>query len=765
MRFRDPFSSVPLKIKLPLGFIVLFLCVVGAAGYFVLGSVYTPFNREIMLRLEREAETLATLFDQRMESLRKRSEDFASDGLIRDMTEPLVTGTTIDQANLALLKHHLETNKLPLVKEFTDLIIYDQNGRRIVGVTDQATDIDTNTRLTLIPTSQRVSAILPPTPMDAFPRMVIVTPLRDLTGKKLLGYFVSVADLSLIIGAVASHDVNTADTDQNKFLRLVDQTGQTLEAPWWYLQALHRGQRPSADERGVGLKLFPAGGRGNGVPETASQTARLESLQHTRSLLSTGWRLTVELDAREALFPLRVLEGRFVGIVGVMATAILLLLFLAIYCVVRPLGELQLMALRIKDGDFSARNTIDTEDEIGTLAHTANLMAQAVQDRTANLEHTANDLKRREADLRAQHDLLNSVIQSMTDGVLLIKNDGIVALANASAQPLLELIHNHSGHLGIQKCERHETDSAKCVSCMSDPLGATGCVITVNGLTYEVLSTQIPYEHDSSKVLVARNITEREAMRRQQAHQERLTVLGKLSAVVAHEMNNPLAAISMYNQMMEAELPSESPFMEHVTVINRNTDTCQRIIKELLDYARTPQPNIEEVDLHRLLEDVLHFLRPFHQKAGVQVVKQFEAQETRFWADATQTQQVFVNLLVNAFQAVEGREGRLVIRTLPDPGGESVVVTIEDNGAGIPKQLQPEIFEPFFTTKRSGGTGLGLSTSRQIINAHGGKLELLTSEPGKTVFCVSIPARLNRRPSQLMSIEEPLFEGSRAAIA
>lgn len=498
MRFRDPFSSVPLKIKLPLGFIVLFLCVVGAAGYFVLSSVYTPFNREIMLRLDREAVTLATLFDQRMDSLLKRSEDFASDGLIRDVAEKCVMGTTVDEANLVLLKHHLQMNKLPLVKEFIDLVLYDQNGGRIVGVRDQASDIDTNTRSTLLPTSQQVSAILPPNAIDAFPRMAIVTPLRDMAGKKLLGYLVSVADLSLVIGAVTSDDASYADTDQNKFLRLVDQTGQTLEAPWWYLQALQRGQRPSADERGVGLKLFPAGERVSSVTETDSRIATLESLRHTRLLSSAGWRLTIELDAREAMYPLRVLEGRFVGIVGVMATANLLLLFLAIYYVVRPLGELQLMALRIKEGDFSARNTIDTEDEIGALAHTANLMAEAVQDRTANLEHTANDLKRREAELRAQHDLLNSVIQSMTDGVLLIKANGKVALANTSAEPLLDLIHCHNGHLGIQKCERHETDSAKCVSCMSDPQGATGCVITVNGLTYEVLSTQIPYEHDRS---------------------------------------------------------------------------------------------------------------------------------------------------------------------------------------------------------------------------------------------------------------------------
>ena len=133
--------------------------------------------------------------------------------------------------------------------------------------------------------------------------------------------------------------------------------------------------------------------------------------------------------------------------------------------------------------------------------------------------------------------------------------------------------------------------------------------------------------YGSSKVLVARNITERELMRRQQAHQERLAVLGKLSAVVAHEINNPLAAITMYNQMMESELPAASPFHENVGVIKRNTESCQHITRSLLDYPRTPQPKMQETYLHDFLENVVRFTQPLHKKANLNIEMAFQETE------------------------------------------------------------------------------------------------------------------------------------------
>ncbi|MFQ5631487.1 MAG: sensor histidine kinase, partial [bacterium] len=273
-----------------------------------------------------------------------------------------------------------------------------------------------------------------------------------------------------------------------------------------------------------------------------------------------------------------------------------------------------------------------------------------------------------------------------------------------------------------------------------DTTSATSCVLTLESRIFEVISTKLPtMKGAAGKILMARDITERERMNEKQAHQERLTVLGKTAAVVAHELNSPLAAISMYNQMMQAELSQASPFREHVDVINRNTQTCQRIIKDLLEYARTPQPKIEKVDLHKILNDVLRFLRPLNKNGENPVECQFSAKRPIILGDATQINQVFVNLLLNALQAIPPDDGRVVLKTSENVDGKTLSVDVEDNGPGIDKKHRAEIFEPFFTTKSSGGTGLGLPTAQRIVKAHRGELILKLSKPGKTIFRVTLP--------------------------
>ncbi|MCG8604904.1 ATP-binding protein, partial [bacterium] len=266
-----------------------------------------------------------------------------------------------------------------------------------------------------------------------------------------------------------------------------------------------------------------------------------------------------------------------------------------------------------------------------------------------------------------------------------------------------------------------------------------------NDKVYEVISSKLPSPNGSpGKVLVARDITERERMNEQQAHQERLAVLGRTAAVVAHEMNNPLAAISMYNQMMEQELSKNSPFHEHVKVISRNTQTCQRIIRELLDYARTPQPKVGEVDLAQVVQDAIHLLSPLYNKKKVSIEYDCQIADTVIWGDATHLQQVFVNLLDNAMQSIDSNDGRILVTLGEIPYREQVYVDVQDNGPGISPADQAEIFEPFFTTKSSGGTGLGLPTAKRIITAHGGDLSLLKTESGETVFRVVLSCQKDK---------------------
>lgn len=212
----------------------------------------------------------------------------------------------------------------------------------------------------------------------------------------------------------------------------------------------------------------------------------------------------------------------------------------------------------------------------------------------------------------------------MTDGLVLLNSHNEVVLSNKAAQPLVEFLAASDSTLSIRACQRGSPGYSDCMACLLDAKRNTNGVVTIRDSIYEVISSRLPgMDGLTGKILLARDVTEREKMAEQQAQQERLAVLGKTAAVVAHEMNSPLAAISMYNQMMETELSPDSPFREHVDVINRNTQTCQRIIRDLLDYARLPRPKIEKFNIQQVLQNMICFLRPMYEQKNITIKNDF----------------------------------------------------------------------------------------------------------------------------------------------
>ena len=745
---RDPFPQVPIRIKLPLGFILLFLCMMGVGGYFMIDSVYGSLDRAILLRTQSETMTLATLFDKHLETLGRRAEDFSSDGFIRTQTERLISshGSPQSQPEYEHLLTHLKVNKLPIVPGFIDLQIYNTERELLLSLTGIGRPTDFIHEASA--DGQRFSGIIPPRESEIPPGAAIITPLHNISRSAQIGYLVCIVDISQVIHYTSSKfEAQVAEPETQKVLTFVDQHGLTMEVPWWYLESVARGTAPRREHVGIRYSQRQVKGTPSTPGEKFKSDTGQEFFRQSYPLQSTGWTTTIEINVTRAMNPLTVLEGQSLGIASIVAIATLVFLFFAIQNIVRPLGELQRMAERLREGDFSVRTQVQAEDEIGSLAKILNLMAEAIEERTQVLEETASDLHAREQELRMQHGLLNTVIDSMSDGLILLNFQGQIRLSNKAAEPVLGIIEQANGQIDIQKCEAHNDEGIACITCMKDLNEHTSCVITAQDTIYEILSTKVETIHGNSKLLVVRDITEREVMHKRQAHQERLTVLGKIAAVVSHEINNPLAAISMYNQMMESGLEDHSPFKEHVEVIKRNIDSCQRITRDLLDYARTPQPDIQEVDLHDLLKNVIQFVGPFHQSEIIPIESKFLAKNAVCLGDLTQLQQVFVNLLVNAIQAIRDEEGLVRLNTASGENG-TVIIDVIDSGSGITPSDQAEIFEPFFTTKSSGGTGLGLSTSRRIIDAHEGTLELVESRSGYTRFSVTLPRASNQNGKQ-----------------
>jgi two-component system, NtrC family, sensor kinase len=214
----------------------------------------------------------------------------------------------------------------------------------------------------------------------------------------------------------------------------------------------------------------------------------------------------------------------------------------------------------------------------------------------------------------------------------------------------------------------------------------------------------------------------------QLAQADKLASVGRLAAGIAHEINNPLTGVLSYASLLRKRLEGDGATCEDLDVIVRETVRCRGIIRGLLDFARPAAPARKPVDpnevVRRAVSVVMTQLALNHVDLSIDLAADLPIVQ----ADANQIQQVVVNLLLNAADAIGSEGGNIRVTTRRGPAS-SIELLVEDNGQGISPEDLPRIFEPFFTTKGNHGTGLGLAVSWGIVEAHGGSLEV-HSEPG-----------------------------------
>jgi two-component system, NtrC family, sensor kinase len=239
------------------------------------------------------------------------------------------------------------------------------------------------------------------------------------------------------------------------------------------------------------------------------------------------------------------------------------------------------------------------------------------------------------------------------------------------------------------------------------------------------------------RLILLDDITQRVRLEEQMVQTEKLTSLGLLAAGVAHEVNTPLAVISNYIQMLAKQIPADDPRQKTIERIVKQTFRASEIVNNLLNFSRTGAAEFIEVDLNSVLEETLTLVQHPFRTAQVKVVRNYTEQLPSVLGSITRLQQVFLNLFMNARDAMP-TGGMLEVRTGAQNG--SVEVEVTDTGQGIPPEHLHRIFDPFFTTKATGrGTGLGLSVSYGIIKEHAGKVDV-RSTPGKgTSFRLEFP--------------------------
>jgi len=218
---------------------------------------------------------------------------------------------------------------------------------------------------------------------------------------------------------------------------------------------------------------------------------------------------------------------------------------------------------------------------------------------------------------------------------------------------------------------------------------------------------------------------------------DKLTSIGLLAAGVAHEVNTPLAVISSYSQMLRKEISPEDSRYKLLEKIIKQTFRASEIVNNLLNFSRTNATEFAEVDVHQVIRDTIALLEHQFQSARIRVEQDFRAEDPITAGNAGKLQQVFLNLFVNARDAMpEGGE----IRVITDTMNSKLEIIVHDTGSGISGENITKIYDPFFTTKRPGkGTGLGLSVSYGIVQEHGGTMTV-ESKPGTgTSFRLELP--------------------------
>jgi two-component system NtrC family sensor kinase len=385
------------------------------------------------------------------------------------------------------------------------------------------------------------------------------------------------------------------------------------------------------------------------------------------------------------------------------------------------------------DGDF-----LSSED-VELLFTIAGYLAIALDNAQlySSLEQKAQQIERLK-------DFSENIVESLNVGVLAVDLDGRVESWNTQIEQLIGVLRHEAVNRKFD--EVLPSDLAAEIAARTDDEHVSGLykfhLRNRAGRALVVNVSMAPLVGKSAerigRLILVDDITQRTRLEEQLLQTEKLTSLGLLAAGVAHEVNTPLAVISNYTQMLAKQLPAEDPRHNLIEKIVKQTFRASEIVNNLLNFSRTGAAEFSEVNLNQVIEETLTLVSHPFRTARVQVIQELKGELPPVIGSGNRLQQVFLNLFMNARDAMPSG-GMLEVRTGAVNG--SVEVEVTDTGMGISRDNLSRIFDPFFTTKATGrGTGLGLSVSYGIIKEHAGKIEV-RSTPGKgTSFRLEFPA-------------------------
>jgi PAS domain S-box-containing protein len=355
------------------------------------------------------------------------------------------------------------------------------------------------------------------------------------------------------------------------------------------------------------------------------------------------------------------------------------------------------------------------------------------------------------SEAREARRIWEATFNSITDAIVITDTEGRITLASEFA---LEVLGRRAGELVGASCGLL---MAEGYNCPHDESLVKRSLVEREWLSRggdRLLNIRVTSFDDSEGrpagfVHVLRDVTEQRAIERQLMHVERMTLAGKLVSAVAHEVATPLSVIANIAEMLllEADQASAQELRKITTEARRITE----MTRSLLDFVRQTPSQFHSVDLAQIARETLELMSYELRKRRIDLLVQADPRTPAVKGDRVQLQQVVLNLLSNALQAVK-KDGQIRVGVSPEAHIKfetgAVALVVEDDGPGIGAEALPRIFDYFFTTRsEEGGTGLGLAITRQIVEGHGGQIRAENAEGGGARFVVTLPAALTRNTS------------------
>ncbi len=415
------------------------------------------------------------------------------------------------------------------------------------------------------------------------------------------------------------------------------------------------------------------------------------------------------------------------------------------------------MAIAVECMQKQASNflTKPVSDEMLSIALKRSLERRALKAKlkryTAGLETLVREANQ---ELEKAYQFRENLIESSPDAIVSIRKGGEIIIFNSAAEQLLGYTKDEViGKMSIADIYPPSVAKKVMADLRSNDFGGPGRVakreLTVkhkNGHeipVYLSAATLFQGGQEAGSMGIFTDLSQRKRLEKQLLRTEKLSSLGKLAAGIAHEINQPLTGVLTFASLLKKKFKDDEQTRKDLEIIVRETTRIRGIVQGVLDFGRETPMSKSTTQIQTILERTLEILVHQERFFGIDVKKEYDPALPYVIVDSNLMEQVFMNIILNAADAMNG-SGTLTLRTRHANGG--VEIHIADTGKGMPPSMIDKIFDPFFTTKDSTegmGMGLGLAVSYGIVNSHNGDIQVTTQEGQGTTFTIRLPTEQN----------------------